>query len=118
MITIKRNFIGLSIVVMMLFSSTTALAQRTKPSNPAPSNKPAASPAFDRLAAQANQEREAGNLDEAITLYKKAVALRPKWDEGLWYLATLLYERDQYEEAAKTFKQVSLLRRQVGAPLA
>jgi len=78
----------------------------------------AASPAFDKAAAQAKAARETGNLDEAITFYRKAITLKPKWDEGLWYLATLLYERDQYAEAAKVFKQVAALRPKVGAPLA
>lgn len=72
---------------------------------------------FDQAAAQANQAREAGNFDEAIEGYQKALTLKPKWNEGWWYLATLLYEKDEYENAAKAFKNSAALNPKVGAPL-
>ncbi len=123
---IERSFVALLIGWTLALTHTTAFAQRAKSGKPAASKtatgQPATgqlgSPVFDKAAAQAKEAREAGNLDEAITFYRKAVALKPKWDEGLWYLATLLYERDQYAEAAKAFKQVAALRPKVGAPLA
>lgn len=91
-------------------------AQRPKAPQPA---KPAAqSPAFEKISAEANQQREAGNFDEAIKLYQQGVAAKPRWDEGWWYLATLLYEQDRYEEAAKAFGRVAALKPQVGAPVA
>jgi len=91
-------------------------AQRSKSSKPAAAQ--AQSPAVEKIAAQANGQREAGNFDEAIKLYQQGVAAKPRWDEGWWYLATLLYEQDRYEEATKAFKRVVALRPQVGAPLA
>lgn len=127
---IERSFVALVIGLTVTLSVTTVRAQssqsgksgRPVASKPATSKtaagQTAASPAFDKAAAQAKAARETGNLDEAISFYRKAVALKPKWDEGLWYLATLLYERDQYAEAAKVFKQVAALRPKVGAPLA
>ena len=39
-----------------------------------------------------------------------AVELRPSWDEGRWYIATILYEIDRYAEARDAFAEV--LRRQ------
>jgi predicted Zn-dependent protease len=108
---IERNFVLLLITLVML--AAPGLAQRAKPRKPA-----AAQPAFEKIAAEADKQREAGNLDEAIKLYQKGVALKANWDEGWWYLATLLYERDRYEEAAQAFKRVAMLRPQVGAPVA
>ena len=103
---------------MVLLTASPALAQRAK--SPKPAAKPSApsvqSPPFEKIAAQANQQREAGNFDEAIKLYQQGVVAKPRWDEGWWYLATLLYEQDRYEEATKAFKRVVALRPQVGAP--
>jgi tetratricopeptide (TPR) repeat protein len=62
--------------------------------------------AFDDLAGQAAVARASGRLEEALTLYRKAVAARPDWDEGRWYAATLLYELDRYAEAKDAFSDV------------
>lgn len=114
---IERSFAPFLIGLLLMLPVATVFAQRTKSNRPAAAQS-AASPTFDKVAAQAKEAREAGNLDEAIKHYQKAVALKPKWDEGWWYLATLQYDRDQYAEAAKAFKQVAALRPKVGAPLA
>jgi tetratricopeptide (TPR) repeat protein len=65
---------------------------------------------FEDLASRAAAAREAGRIEEAMALYRKAAALKPNWDEGNWYIATLLYELDRYTEAAAAFTDV--LRRQ------
>jgi tetratricopeptide (TPR) repeat protein len=70
------------------------------------------------LEKKAAAAREAGRFADAIALYRKGVAVRPRWDEGWWYLATLLYESDQYNEAAQAFRRVVALRSGSGAPLA
>src|SRR6266496_3039123 len=62
---------------------------------------------FEMLAAQANQARESNRTQEAIALYRKALGLRPKWDEGWWYLGTLLYDGDSYADAIEPFKQAA-----------
>jgi len=71
---------------------------------------------FDQLKAQADEAREAGRLEDAIELYRKAVVSKPTSVECWWYLATLLYDRDQYAEAVPAFKRVSELQPQAGAP--
>lgn len=69
--------------------------------------QPAPRPApFDGLAARAATARDEGRLEEALTLYRKALAARPKWDEGRWYEATLLYELDRHAEARAAFSEV------------
>jgi tetratricopeptide (TPR) repeat protein len=69
---------------------------------------------FDKLAAQAAQAREANRVDEAISLYRETVRLRPKWDEGWFYLGTLLHERDKHADAAQAFKAVTEINPKVG----
>ena len=64
----------------------------------------------DDLAGRAAAARDAGRLDEALTLYRQALAARPEWDEGRWYAASLLYELDRYADAKDAFSDV--LRRQ------
>ena len=64
----------------------------------------------DALASRAAAAREAGNLKDALALYRKGVEARPDWDEGRWYVATLLYEMDRYADAREAF--VDVLRRQ------
>ena len=46
-------------------------------------------------AARATKARLDGRLDEAITLYKQALKITPKWNEGWYFLGTLHYEKDQ-----------------------
>lgn len=65
---------------------------------------PAAS--FDDLVRRAATARDAGRLEEALTLYRTALAARPEWNEGRWYAATLLYELDRYAEAKDAFSEV------------
>jgi tetratricopeptide (TPR) repeat protein len=69
--------------------------------------RPAPQPApFDDLAVRAATARERGQLEEALTLYRQALAARPEWNEGRWYEATLLYELDRYAEAKDAFSDV------------
>src|SRR5205085_10283769 len=54
---------------------------------------------FETLSEKASSAREAGRTEEAIRNYRAAVELRPAWDEGWWYLGTLLYDSDHFEDA-------------------
>ncbi len=72
---------------------------------PATSGAPAA-PSFDTLAARAAKARDAGRLDEAVGLYRRALAAKPSWLEGRWALATLLYDQDRFGEARAEFERV------------
>src|ERR1700739_623451 len=70
-----------------------------------PQSKPATE-SFDSLAKRAAEARDSNRLDEAVTLYKKALALHPKWPEGWWSLGTLEYDRNNYTSAASAFRQL------------
>lgn len=64
---------------------------------------------FDALARQAAAARDDDRLAEAITLYRRALTLRPFWAEGWWSLATLEYDQDHYAKAAFGFQKVIAL---------
>ena len=78
----------------------------------------AQTPGFTALAAQANEARESDRLDEAVVLYRKALALRPAWAEGWWYLGTLLYDQDDYTSAAGALRKAVELSPQSGNAVA
>lgn len=82
---------------------------QSPPSKPAP-----AGPPFAELARQASEAREAGRLEDAVRLYRRGLRLRPKWDEGWWYLGTLHYEADRYAEAREAFRRFLALKPDVG----
>lgn len=69
---------------------------------------------FDDVARQAAAAREGDRLPEAIGLYREGVQLHPAWDEGWWYLATLLYETDQYDDARPAFERFLALKPEAG----
>jgi tetratricopeptide (TPR) repeat protein len=61
------------------------------------------------LLQSANTAREAGNADEAIRDYSRAVALRPGWAEGWWDLGSTQYEANHYAEAVRSLQRLTEL---------
>lgn len=76
------------------------------------------SAAFQSLASQADSARAAGQLDKAIALYRKALALNPRWIDGWWALGTLHYDADDYASAVDAFRHVLTLDPRHGTALA
>jgi tetratricopeptide (TPR) repeat protein len=70
---------------------------------------------FDELAATAKTAREAGRFDDAIAAYRQALAQKPDWREGQWFLAVSLYEAKQYAPAAEAFEAVTEVAPESGA---
>lgn len=120
--TPRRALLLVACCFALALACADASAQRRRGGGrrpPAPQQRAVVeSPEFKRLAAEANAARESGRLDEAAELYRRALRESPRWDEGWWYLATLLYERDRYAEAAEAFARVAELQPKVGGPLA
>jgi tetratricopeptide (TPR) repeat protein len=58
---------------------------------------------FEALSRDARAALEAGRTDEAVDLYRRALALRGDWEEGLWYLGTLQYQAGRGSEAREVF---------------
>ena len=69
---------------------------------------------FATLSSQADAARDADRLDEAINLYRRALALRPSWAEGWWSLGTIYYDRDAFAKAAPAFQKLIALQPQNG----
>jgi tetratricopeptide (TPR) repeat protein len=61
---------------------------------------------FQSLAQTATAAREAGKTDEAVHAYSQALALRPDWAEGWYYLGTLQYDQNHYPEAIAALKKL------------
>ena len=98
-----------SVVVTCLVSLTFVAAS---PAQQASASKHPAT--FAQLSAQADAARDADRLDEAINLYRRALALRPSWAEGWWSLGTIYYDRDAYDKAAFAFQKLVALQPQNG----
>jgi tetratricopeptide (TPR) repeat protein len=90
-----------AVLCVLVFSCFTAASPQERTRAPQP---------FDRVAAQADQARDANDLEQALVLYRRALGTRPGWAEGWWSLGTILYERDNYAEAAQAFERVVSLR--------
>ena len=61
---------------------------------------------FDELASRASAAREANNIPQALDLYKQALQLNPKWEEGWWFEGSLLYDGDHYAEGQQALAHV------------
>jgi predicted Zn-dependent protease len=64
---------------------------------------------FQELAKRADEARDANRLEDAEKLYRRALALNPKWAEGWWSLGTLQYDHDRYAEAEIAFEKTTAL---------
>jgi tetratricopeptide (TPR) repeat protein len=69
---------------------------------------------FRQLSEAADRARTENRDDEAIRLYKRALAVRPEWEQGLWYLGTLHYGREQYADARDVLRRFVALRPDAG----
>jgi tetratricopeptide (TPR) repeat protein len=72
-------------------------------SRPAPTAEPAG---FAAIAKQADAAREARDLEKAVALYKRGLAMKPDWLEGLFGLGTASYDLERYAEADDAFRRL------------
>jgi len=113
MLTFKRKRVhrvnaAVSCVVAALLFAPCSFVGAQK--SPAVSRSPqASSPAFQSLAAKANAARDAGNLDEAVPLFRRALALNPRWDEGWGALGEIDYGKNRYREAAGEYRKAAAI---------
>lgn len=67
-------------------------------------------PTFPVLSSQAQAARDANQLEKAIELYKKALKLQPKWEDGLWSLGSIAYDLDRYKDCVWAFGKLAELK--------
>lgn len=60
---------------------------------------------FQDLSARATAARESNDTPRAVALYREALNLNSQWQEGWWFLGTLLYDADQFAPAREAFQQ-------------
>jgi tetratricopeptide (TPR) repeat protein len=75
----------------------------------------AQTPSFATLSAQAQAARDADQLEKAVDLYKKALKVKPNWEEGWWNLGSIAYDLDQYKECVSAFGKLTEMKPE-GAP--
>jgi tetratricopeptide (TPR) repeat protein/bifunctional DNA-binding transcriptional regulator/antitoxin component of YhaV-PrlF toxin-antitoxin module len=64
---------------------------------------------FAVAAQAASSARDAGRTEVAIENYRRAVAIRPDWQEGWFFLGTLQYDTDRYADAIPAFQKLTEL---------
>ena len=79
---------------------------RPATAKPASGRPPRPSRRFRALVKQAESARAANDLDKAVTLYKRALALKPDWTRRLVQVGTACYDLDCYADANDAFRRV------------
>ncbi len=75
------------------------------------------SSSLEKISKEAEADRDANRIDEAIALYKKGISIKPSWEEGWWYLGTLYYDLDNYPQGRDAFKHLTLIKPDVAVGL-
>jgi len=88
-------------IILVSWSTLAVLAQTSYDSQRNPGTTD-----FEAIANSATAARESGRADKAIQDYRRALEINPRWEEGWWYLGTLLYDGDHYSEAIPTFQKL------------
>ena len=86
---------------MLAFGCLSAVPCTAQPNSASPAES------FSDLKQRAEQAHQSGQTEEQVTLYRKAVTLRPSWGEGWWYLGTGLYDLHRYAQALDAFQHLS-----------
>jgi tetratricopeptide (TPR) repeat protein len=94
-----RFFRNMMLWTLVLIVTAAAAAQNGSASDQAGES-------FESTVQSANAAREAGNANEAIRDYSRAVALRPDWAEGWWDLGLTQYQANQYADAVASLDRL------------
>src|SRR4029077_927570 len=62
----------------------------------------------------AEKARDENRDDEAIRLFRRALLEQPDSEQALWYLGSMLYEREQYADARDVLRQFLTIRPDAG----
>jgi tetratricopeptide (TPR) repeat protein len=75
-----------------------------------PATQSSNAPSFDTLSKQAAEALDAKRFEDALALYKRALKLKPDWEEGWWEAGSIAYDRDEYAECAPDFHRLAALK--------
>ncbi len=89
------------IAVILILASAT---------NPRSADPLAPAQLFESLSHQAEEARDAKRLNEALALYKRALKLKPTWEDGWWNAGSIAYDLDKYAECASDFRRLAALK--------
>ena len=103
----RCRLLFVSIAIFFLVLSPQFLLSQTSPTG-----SEAAS--FESLSRQATAAREQGKPVEAIPFYQQALQIHPDWEEGWWYVGTLLYDSSHFADAMPAFAKVVELDAKMG----
>ena len=67
-------------------------------------------PLFEDLVHQAEAARDAKRLEEALTLYERALKLKPDWEDGWGSAGSIAYDLEKYSECAADFRHLTSLK--------
>jgi tetratricopeptide (TPR) repeat protein len=107
----NKNLCFFSLIVLVFACSISVSAQSTrkgKPKPPAPQAR-AAEADFDQIVKLADDARLGERFEEAVSLYGKALNIRPKWPEGWWYIGAIFYQKDSYAQGRDAFQNLVAL---------
>ncbi len=101
---------------VLLLAALAAMAACSCSAFPIAGQEPSAAPvqSFDQLLKAAETARDANRDDESIRLFRSALTKQPESQPALWYLGTLLYEKEQYAEALDVLRQFVTIRQDAG----
>jgi tetratricopeptide (TPR) repeat protein len=103
---VTKPFGVLAAVVLLGAFSAIACPQSAQPGTGRAPAHAQASGTFESLSKRAMEALDADHLQEAIPLFRKALALNPRWAEGWWSLGTSFYDQERYAEAELAFQHV------------
>lgn len=69
---------------------------------------------FKGVARRAEAARDDGDITTAIQLYHRGLIEKPDWQEGWWYYGSLLYDSDNYPQAADALRTLTTLNPKLG----
>ncbi len=96
--------------MLTVLAGITALLTAVKPATAQSAGQRGRAPGFDILAHQAEVARDAKRLDDAFDLYKRALKLKPTWEDGWWNAGSISYDIDEYKECAADFRSLAALK--------
>jgi tetratricopeptide (TPR) repeat protein len=110
--TANRLNCVLILVAVLLTCAMAGSAQttrNTKPTAQSAQTQANTEAEFDRLVKLADDARLAERFDDAVSLYGKALNIKPKWPDGWWYVGAIFYQKDMYEQARDAFQNLVAL---------